>query len=1118
MSKKIFPMGIQSILLIFLIPLILMLVWFRNGNILAFAEGGLLFENVEIHAQITKYAWAEQALGNSTGIVTASYPTYVVLNFIEKLGFQAYVVEAMFFYILFVTAGLGIYFFTKLLFSELPDKYILLTILFYWFNPFAMINIWHRFLYNYMVFYSFLPIVSYFFVKGINTRNYGYSFIVAILSGLFSYSLTSTPFNFLLWLVLMYFSIFYLITSNETTIRIFILNFFLISFGLYLGINSWWISQLISFIGTSNYETTVSSFFNQNNNLATLDILSNKLGKLSDTLRLYHGDFFSNTEFGWVEIYRNPILMLLSYVFPLTGLLSLYLRRSKSVLLLILLFALGLFLTKGNSPPFGEFFEFFFAKLPLLQIFRNPFEKFGFLLPLSLSPLIGYGLYLLIYKKFYEKWILILSFCLMTVFYGFPFFSGSIFDIGKDWKFLRSFFEVKVPDYYQQMNEYLNNDPSLFRIMMMPLGDEGVTHQWEKGYMGVEVSSTLFEKPSISFNTTIPYFYEMTKGIQLQFLTNARFNELANRLNIKYFIVRHDLDFIARQMYDPKQIVEELKSKPNDYSKLTEFGKLELWENKQYINSFSLLSSVVVSSNSSTDIADLTLKESPSTAVMVDERVIDKIGFTPSLVIVNSTREYFFPDLSKEGFKMDPKVFPYVSTLPGSFKHQILLEKERIEILSLFLSEKKLSRELFYLGKRLSELKQLKKTYDNEVQIIPLTLYSEQLSQFQKDYYQLKARDPLQIKQWDEYARKILDNHQSLLKELAKSKSDPISKVLLKLVEDIRIFSGESGINPRFIPKDATEFPINNRRVFQYFVNKGGSYELIVPVIGNIANNQVEIMIQVDDLLENRQMVNREDGFYSLGNFDLSSGLHEIRINDLLIPQKFSLIESNDDQEEERLLIENFDPNYQYLLSYQIKDVFKDLVKIELKNYISYQEFKGTEVSRNQTKNNSTSSIEITLNPIPKSIKGEIVFSFPDQIIGMKDISNIKVSKVIPVKPKLLLKNEAKIVFFPKVEVRRINPTKYILDVPQTSEKSILVLSQLFSSGWTLKDEQNQQIKDHFLANGYANGWVLPPGGVRQLTAYYEPQNVLEKTMVFSAGSFALSLIIGGYLLWKSRK
>src|SRR6185436_2830373 len=89
-----------------------------------------------------------------------------------------------------------------------------------------------------------------------------------------------------------------------------------------------------------------------------------------------------------------PPVAFLNFVLAGTILWTIYkFRKNKEILFLGILFTVVLFLMKGNNQPFGELFQFVFEKSTYLQVFRNPFEKFSFLLPLAAAPIFAFGIH-----------------------------------------------------------------------------------------------------------------------------------------------------------------------------------------------------------------------------------------------------------------------------------------------------------------------------------------------------------------------------------------------------------------------------------------------------------------------------------------------------------------------------------------------------------------------------------------------------------------------------------------------------------------------------------------------------------------------------------------------------
>src|SRR5205085_189895 len=86
--------------------------------------------------------------------------------------------------------------------------------------------------------------------------------------------------------------------------KIFLTKFFFMTLFFYILDNLWWLSQFFSFIYQGNYKQNVSSFFSNEGNFATLNILSSRLGNLSDVVRLVHHNFFYDEQtIFWAKIF-----------------------------------------------------------------------------------------------------------------------------------------------------------------------------------------------------------------------------------------------------------------------------------------------------------------------------------------------------------------------------------------------------------------------------------------------------------------------------------------------------------------------------------------------------------------------------------------------------------------------------------------------------------------------------------------------------------------------------------------------------------------------------------------------------------------------------------------------
>lgn len=573
---------------ILIVPFILVGIWFKSGYLLGASEDGLIFYDVSRYFHQAQYTWMEYpGLGSPSVTLIAGKPTYFVLSFMQSLGIPGFLLQAGVMYFLLITAGMGVYFLVSELFPRLPKKYILLSILFYWFNPIALPALLSRSLLNYLFFYSVLPVATYFYIKGLKDRKYLWIFGLNIVLLLYSYIFSYVAFTALLWFWLLLITIYFAFFFNQ---KIMAIKHFFLSIALFFICNLWWVLPIIALNASGGARDNAQSFLQQTN-VDTLTAISKSIGNLNGLFKLINASFISPNSLEWMKLYYSPALFIIQYFFMGAVLfLLIKKRREPEVLFVGSLFLTIIFLAKGNNPPFGEIYQILFKKFPLLQIFRNPFEKFSFLLSLIVSILISLGVYSLTdkFKSSLRKLFFLISLMCVLVYLGFPLYSGlaltNTFPPTNDYSIG---YKVKVPNYYKDLYEWIGSNGGHFRYIGLPLAPEGITYQWEKGYSGLELPVALFDSRAILLNTTTPFFNQIIPQIENTLLSNKDFSLLSNLVNAKYYLLRYDIDYKSRGMTDPKGIEKALleKEKKGDVKKIGTFGRVDVWENLRWKDS-----------------------------------------------------------------------------------------------------------------------------------------------------------------------------------------------------------------------------------------------------------------------------------------------------------------------------------------------------------------------------------------------------------------------------------------------------------------------------------------------------------------------------------------------------
>lgn len=579
---------LKSLIIIILASFFLATLWFKDGYIMGTAEGALPFYDLSRYLTASSFAWMEHpGLGNVTLNYTANKPTFFILTALQNFGWPTYIIEALVFFFLLAGSGIGIYFLTKELFPKLPEKFIFLSVVFYWFNPISLVDVWNRFLLNYMLFFALLPLSIFCFIRGIRTKKYYWLGWVTLVNGLFSAAFSYVAFDVLLWIIYVIVLTVYLLVNRDFANKLFYVKYIVLAFVLFTLTNLWWISQLILLKFAMGFESTIQNFDTEIN-LGILDALSKKMGNLAEIYRLSNASFFTPEGLKWARyLYSLPVVAI---EFVVTGVIFFIIikhLKEKSVLFLSILLFLSFFLVKGTNPPFGEIYGKIFERFSFLQVFRNPFEKFGFLLAVVVTPLFGVSIYKIVdylpKKIGFISQFFLFGFVLFLL--GYPFYTGVVFTGSETPTNDYSIgYKVKVPEYYALADKWMSSQGNNFRYIGFPLAVEGITYNWEKGYSGVDLSSTLFSTPGILFNTAVPYYFQIVKELENDFMTKDDFYKIAGTLNIKYYFVRNDIDFQKRAITNPVEIEKRLQAleKLGYVKKDGVFGKLTFWENLKW--------------------------------------------------------------------------------------------------------------------------------------------------------------------------------------------------------------------------------------------------------------------------------------------------------------------------------------------------------------------------------------------------------------------------------------------------------------------------------------------------------------------------------------------------------
>jgi hypothetical protein len=567
-------------LLILLTASILILVWFRKGLMLATGENAIIFDRTPRLLEMVTNSWGDVSLGGPNISVASTIPFYLVVSLMVNIGIPGVLIQALLFWLLLVSGSLSIFYIVReFVKDDRRDLAATIAGLFYMLNPYTMIGIWNRFQYTYMFFYAFMPFILLLFIKGLELRRLKYALYIGLASLLIAYSYGSVPLIGTFWLVIISYTMFYIISNiRRPRIVLFTLAFSALTFIIWLAVNSWW---LVLFISLASPEYAAGGPIIRGELIALevsksiLISTSKELGGLINLFRLVHIKFLKDMVNIWGPIYFSWEFIVISFLIPiLTFAALLFKPRYKLTFYFVILSILGLFLTKGTAPPLGELFLKVFESSSIFIVYRNPFEKLGIVLPLAFAPLFGLSISSIYHwlRKHVQilldgkridppvmKIVTLLLCSLILVTYVWPMWSGYVFtsslqpannpEIG---------YFTNIPEYYKEANKWLSVNAHGYRAIFLPLAPIGMTYKWGYGYSGVELVDQLFDTEVVGMHIGLKLYDEMLWRIENVLLSTTKFWKLMNVMNAKYIIVRSDIDYEMRGVKSPEDIKRAL--------------------------------------------------------------------------------------------------------------------------------------------------------------------------------------------------------------------------------------------------------------------------------------------------------------------------------------------------------------------------------------------------------------------------------------------------------------------------------------------------------------------------------------------------------------------------------
>ena len=560
-KKDVFPM------ILFLLPLFITFVWFKNGLLFATAEEGAPFYSLARTAKVMGDFWIRTGTGTPyiVGVPIALFAK--AFSFLEYLFTNVQIQGLVFFLIIFSGIS-GTYHFTKKTTKNIFASAV--AGLFYFLNLFTMTQVWKRSLFVGMFAWAYFPLYAYLLVSWLEEKKYRYLLFLVLSSLLFSWVYRHPGYIFSFLALSLIGALYFVYKEKKKRLEVVVRS---LIFGLvFLIANIWWIYPYLRIL-----QASYGGHFSWQLSFESLRGVSNSF-PISEIL-LLRQKFYFNVEnnpelpsWSWGTWYDNFYARALSVLVFAVAIFGWWKwRRKKFWLFLSGLAIIGLFVSKGVNPPLGHlFYKWLFSNFSFTLALRNSYEKFGIVWLLPYAVFFGIGMWT-IFQKVKKKIALGLISILIILSLGilvWPIWTGRLFE-NYSW--------VNVPPYYAELNSYINLDPSDVRILVLPLvPDHGARFTWS--YMGSEPSESFFDKPVISKQIkTNRYYSGKYDELRINLEGSGDLERLLSELNVKYLVVRHDLLWKPVGAISPDETEVILKKYPR-IRFVRSFGELNLYQ------------------------------------------------------------------------------------------------------------------------------------------------------------------------------------------------------------------------------------------------------------------------------------------------------------------------------------------------------------------------------------------------------------------------------------------------------------------------------------------------------------------------------------------------------------
>ncbi|MFA7244321.1 MAG: alpha-(1-_3)-arabinofuranosyltransferase family protein [Patescibacteria group bacterium] len=399
-------------------------------------------------------------------------PFYGILASLNTLGLSIGAIERIWYVAGIFLAGLSMYLLTRNILRGKHHFASLLAGLFYIFNPIMGLYVSqgeHIAIFS----YAFIPLVFLLGKLGVENKKPIYALYIGIVSVFMA--ITNMP-SFVVHMLPLYFWLLYEIATGKN--RKNVAKFTILSIVYVVVLNIWWLVPAVLGLGGSSQIGDINRLW-----LFTWKLISQAATPIN--LLLVRGVPAPTSG----PLCAIAILVSITLIYSIIRIIGRNTspERKKMIWFLLILLIVSFVLAAGRNSVFGKPIQFFMMKIPILQMFRNPY-RFAIWTIFSYCVLFSFAAdeILAFFKKSYAK-IIFVSLMLALVFIGeYPMITGDM---------KQSIKPVTIPQEYYEAADWLKNQGE-GRILILPQEEWLSKFTWAY-YDMPDFTRYLFNKPIV---------------------------------------------------------------------------------------------------------------------------------------------------------------------------------------------------------------------------------------------------------------------------------------------------------------------------------------------------------------------------------------------------------------------------------------------------------------------------------------------------------------------------------------------------------------------------------------------------------------------------------------------